>query len=111
MTDALEDLTEFLESDEQVESVVFGDWGWGGFSEPDQPNVSKDLRGKVLNLEKAAPYMRGWSFYGGYGSPDCYAVYVWTNKRVIWVTQYDGSTSLSSAPRNPVECEPEMPGG
>ena len=55
--------------------------------------------------------MQGWSFNGGYGSPACYAVRVWTNLRVFWVTQYDGATCLDSARRNPSDEMPDMPGG
>jgi hypothetical protein len=122
MSNALEDLKDYLDADEAVESIVFGPWGWGsgpdkdgvwekGYSEPDEVPVPLDKRGVVLTLDEAAPYMQSWSFHGGFGAPECYAVRVWTNKRVIWVTQYDGATSLDSAPRNPVACIPDMPGG
>jgi hypothetical protein len=106
---AYNDLLEYLEPDEKVEALVFGEYGWGGYGEGADPIGEK--RGTVLTLEEAEPLMQSWSFYGGYGSPDCYATYIWTNQRVIWVTQYDGSTRLSSAPRNPVACIPDMPGG
>jgi hypothetical protein len=119
---AYSELLEFLEPDESVEAIVFGAWGWGsaprdgqpwegGYGEPDPPPVPFDMRGRVLTLSDAADFMESWQFYGGYGAPDCYAVYVWTNKRVIWVTQYDGATSLDSAPRNPMPMIPDMPGG
>lgn len=108
---AYDDLVGCLDSDEQVEAIVFGDWGWGGTWEPQPPLVPADKRGIVLTLEEAKDYMDGWSFFGGYGSPECYAVCIWTNKRVVWVTQYDGSTELNGAPRNPCNYKPEMPGG
>lgn len=109
---AYENLMDELKDGEQVESIVFGDWGWGGFHEDYIPDpIPKDKRGKLMTLGEARPLMQSWSFYGGYGAPLCYAVYIWTNERVIWVTQYDGRTSLNSAPRNPVDCIPEMPGG
>ncbi|HEX8106676.1 MAG TPA: hypothetical protein VF516_03060, partial [Kofleriaceae bacterium] len=82
-----------------------------GYSEPDPTPVPTDKRGIVLTLEEAAPMMESWAFYGGFGAPDCYAVRIWTNKRVIWVTQYDGATSLDSALRHPSPCVPDMPGG
>jgi hypothetical protein len=119
---AYADLMVFLESDEHVESIVFGPWGWGasapdgkdwspGYGEPTPPAVPFSLRGKPMSLDDAECFMRTWSFDGSYGSPKCYAVYIWTDRRVIWVTQYDGSTRLSSAPRNPVAIMPDMPGG
>lgn len=108
---ASKDLDEYLEDGETVEAVVFGAWGWSGYGEPDPPPVPTELQGMVLTFKEAEPLMRSWSFYGGYGAPECYAVRIWTNHRLIWVTQYDGSTRLNSAPRNPVACVPDMPGG
>lgn len=105
------DILEILERGESVEAVVFGNYGWDGYAEPTKPLVPKTKRGKVLTWEQAQKYMEGWSFYGGFGAPNCYATYIWTNKRIIWVTQYDGATSLSTAPRHPQEGIPDMPGG
>ena len=122
---AYEDVVEFLREGEKVEAIVFGAWGWGsepeegdlwefGYKEPGEddgvPLVPFGLRGRMMSLSKAKPYMEGWSFYGGHGAPECYAVYIWTDQRVIWVTQYDGSTMLDDAPRNPQSVLPEMPG-
>jgi len=108
---AYAELRKFLDKGETVEAIVFGDWGWGGYDEPDPAPVPVEKRGKVLTLRQARPYMQSWSFFGGFGAPSCYAVRVWTNKRVIWVTQYDGATGLDSSLRNPEECKPDMPGG
>lgn len=107
---ACDDLMEFLEPDETVSNIVFGNWGWNGYRE-DTVFVPADKRGILLDLEEAKPMMDGWTFFCGYGAPQCYAANIWTNKRVIWVTQYDGSTRLDSAPRNPVAHMPDMPGG
>ena len=110
--DAAQDLADFLDDGEVVEGIVFGGWGWGGgFREPEEPPVPESIQGAVLSVEEAVQYMHGWSFYGGLGSPDCYATYIWTDKRVIWVTQYDGETRLDSAPRHPSDCMPDMSGG
>lgn len=112
--DAWNDLMEFLEPGETVQALVFGEYGWGGYSEEDLPEgagVPKDQQGRVLSPSVARPLMKGWSFNGGYGAPECYATYIWTADRVIWVTQYDGSTRLDSAPRHPAACIPDMPGG
>ena len=119
---AYKDLIEYLEKDEEVEGIVFGPFGWGsapeeneewkrGFDEPNPPPVPLEKRGKVLTIKEARQFMEGWEFYGGFGGPESYAVYIWTNQRVIWVTQYDGATSLDSAPRNPLNIIPDMPGG
>lgn len=118
---AWKELQDKLRPGETIEGIVFGAWGWGsiapgdgfepGYGEPEPPAVPVELRGKVLSPEDAEPYMQSWSFSGGYGAPDCYAVYIWTSERVFWVTQYDGATWLDSAPRNPINVIPDMPGG
>jgi len=111
MSNAYKELLEELNDGEVVESIVFGEWGWGGYGEPENKPVPMEKQGVALTIEEARPMMQAWAFYGGYGSPDCYAVNIWTNQRIIWITQYDGSTSLDSAPRNPVSGKPSMPGG
>lgn len=108
---AYNDLMEEMEPGETVEAIVFGEWGWGGYGEPKRPPVPQDKRGRVLSIDEARPLMDRWSFNGGFGAPDCYAVRIWTNQRVLWVTQYDGSTRLDSTPRHPVGYMPDMPGG
>lgn len=108
---AYNDLLVELEGDEEVEGIVFGEWGWGNYGQPDPPLVPIEKQGIAMSLDEAIPLMEGWSFNGGFGAPDCYAAYIWTNKRVLWVTQYDGATRLDSAPRNPCNCIPDMPGG
>lgn len=123
MTNAKEEITNLLLEDERVEGVCFGPYGWGyapdegeewdtGYGEDRLEYVIPfDKRGVVLEWEEAQGFMEGWSFYGGFGSPDCYATYIWTTTRVFWVTQYDGATTLDWLPRNPEDCMPEMPGG
>lgn len=122
MSDAWSDLQKELQDGEAVEAIVFGPWGWGsapqdgkawdlGYGEPSPPPVPFEQRGTVLSADVAREYMHGWSFRGGYGAPCCYAVRIWTTHRVLWVTQYDGSTGLNSSPRHPVAMVPDMPGG
>ena len=108
--DAYLDLIEYLEDGEAIETLVFGEYGWGGYGE-DTEFIPKEKQGVLMTLEEAKPMMHGWTYDCGYGSPQCYATYVWTNRRVIWVTQYDGPTTLNSAPRHPINCIPDMPGG
>ncbi len=111
MRDAYKELKKELLKGEVVEAIVFGEFGWSGFHEPDPPFVPKDKQGVILTLEEAKPLMQGWTLYCGFGAPLAYAMNVWTNKRILWLTQYDGSTSLDSVSRIPVADMPEMPGG
>lgn len=103
-----DDLVSACPEGETIEKVVIGRFGWYG----DNPRVesTKDVQGKVLSADEAKPLL-SYNYYRGYGSPDCHAVYCWTKNRVIFVSQYDGATSVCSVPRFPVECEPDMPGG
>lgn len=103
-------ITDDLEEGELVESVVIGEMGWGNYGSERVPRYSEQPKGVVLSWEDAKPWI-DYEFDNGYGSPECNAINVWTNKRVFWVTQYDGSTSLSSAPRHPTNGLPSMPGG
>ncbi len=95
---AFTELLDYLEPDEQVIGIVFAHWD----------NVTV---GKLLTLKEAKPMMQSWAFFGGYGNSECPATYIWTDTRVIWITVYDGSTVLDSAPRNPIDIIPDMPGG
>ena len=115
------DLQGELQEGEVVEVIVFGPWGWGipprdnenwepGFLEPDETPIPFNMRGQMLTPSEARPMMQSWGFYGGFGSPACYATYIWTNQRVLFVTQYDGATSLDSVPRSPLSVMPDMPG-
>lgn len=104
-------LIEYLTKDEIIECVQFGKYGWDGYNEPEPPIIPTDIIGKILPIEQSIPYLKQFSFYGGYGSPKCYAVRIHTNKRIIWVTQYDGSTELDSTLLVPDESViPDMPG-
>ena len=116
------DLMDFLNEGEAVEAIVFGPWGWGtapdeggewerDYHEPENIPVPFSVRGRVLTLAEAKPYMDGWSFDNDFGAPDCYAVTVWTDSRVLFVGEYDGATWLCSVPRNQCETMPEMTGG
>jgi hypothetical protein len=124
---AYTDLMAYLEPEETVEAVVFGNWGgyeynepqstpvgnWGeyGYDEPQPQPIPNDKKGVILSLDEARPLMLGWRFKNNFGAcAACYAVRIWTNKRVVWVTQYDGATTLDSSLRNPAPCHPDIPG-
>ena len=114
---AIDDLSDFLEPEEQIEAIVFGHYGWNcedDYNDPDDDSqaspVPKDKQGVVLTLDEAIPLMHGWSFCHDLGAPRTHSAYIWTTRRVIWVVQYDGATWLDSAPRNPVPTKPHLSG-
>lgn len=89
---------------EQIEAVVIGEMGW------ENSQYSSQKRGVVLTWEEARP-MLDYEFDSGYGAPECNAITVYTKSRILFISQYDGSTQLNSLPRNPEAHMPYMPGG
>ena len=74
--------------------------------------VPERLCNRVLvDLEVIKHYMDKWSYNGGYGGEECPPTTIWTDKRVIFVCCYDGSTWLQSVPRNPTNHNPSFCGG
>ncbi len=110
MNNAYDDLLEFLADDEPVVGIVFGDW-CDEFSSPPDPAIPKEIHGKLLSFTAARPYLAAdWSFRARKSSADTYAAYIWTDRRVIWVVEYDGATWLDSALRDPRDCRPATAG-
>jgi len=103
---AYDELIEYLDDDEEISCLIFG--GWGGYSDDHLGRIPPDKIGVIMSLEEAKPYMQTWEFWGGYGAPECYAMYAWTNKRVIFVSEYDGSTQLNSVPNRPIKTIPGL---
>lgn len=108
-----DELVSYLQSNETVEQIVFGRWWadpnidkiktvWAlAQGEPNPPPVPYSARGRILTLKEAKPFMEGWSAWGRPSEPFCYAMYVWTNLRVIWIAEYLDSTGIESIPRHP----------
>jgi WD40 repeat protein len=71
----------------------------------------KFLNIPVLTWEEALPELEK-EFNSGYGISGCPAIYAYTKTWVIFVSTYDGSTSIKRIPRNPTaNINPIMPGG
>ena len=108
-SDAYQDLLGYLQEGEEVEAVVLGDWS----SLDGGANIPEEKKGTPLKLDRAEPFMRGWRVVQGFGNPHAHGLWVWTTRRFIWTTQYDGSVEFSCAPRNPPlfeRCKPTIPG-
>lgn len=96
---------------EPIETVVIGDMGWGDYGVDERHGPGLARKGQILSWDEARPLL-DYSYDTGYGAPDCHAIYAWTQSLVLWVTQYDGSTEINSAPRHPGGgVVPHMPGG
>ena len=96
---------------EPIEAVVIGDMGWSdNYGSEDVPTWDSQTRNKVLSWVVAREWLN-YDFDSGFGAPGCNAIYAWTPTKVIFVSQYDGATSIESIPRHPIDCKPSMPGG
>jgi hypothetical protein len=97
--------------DEPIEACVIGVKGWGGdFNSERIPGYHEQTKGVVKKWDEVKNQL-DYAYYDGFGAPECNAIYAWTKSKVIFVEQYDGSTSVVSVPRHPIDCEPSMPGG
>lgn len=72
--------------------------------------IPLDARDRVLAWEDAAPLL-DFHYDNGFGAPGCPAITAWTRNRVIFVSTYDGATSVTYVPRRPQRHRPTMPGG
>jgi len=102
----------------EIVGVVIGRIGWADLSDCNEkndyghkkiPNYLLMPKRRVLTWEEAQKWL-DYKFDSGYGSQSCNTVYVWTEAKVFGISQYDGAVSMFSMPRNPIDCEPEMPG-
>lgn len=75
----------------------------GSYCSPDDGTRDapfKQYDGQIIPWEIAAPLL-DYPYYAGYGSMDCHDIVAWTETQVIYIEEYDGSTSVCSLPRNP----------
>jgi len=115
------EIEDFCDGAENIESVIVGPFGWSYNNEPDskaygfQRNGSRipipqELKNKPQTWDTMRSYL-DYNYDDGFGSPECHAVLVYTDKIVVGVSTYDGATGLFSVPRNPTDWTPIMPGG
>lgn len=84
--------------DEPIEAIVIG---YSLIRDSEQV-------GQLLSWEEALPYL-DYEYYTDYGSPDCNPITAWTSSKIIFVAEYDGSTSVSFVYRNPTPHMPTYP--
>ena len=107
-------IEEKLEEDEVIEGVVIGE---GDRIDDYSTSILLDsiLEKKRKIYDKVIPWviakpLLDYEFDSGFGTQDCNTVYIWTNKNVLFINEYDGSTCLSKIPRNPIDCIPKWNG-
>lgn len=104
--------------DEPILAVTIGPvsgYSQGRWNEPgdydyyaDRLAIPVDHRNVPLNPDEAKPYL-DYAYDSGFGGDDCNRVYAWTPTRVLFVHEYDGSTSIRSVPRNPSAAGDDTP--
>lgn len=88
--------------DEEIIGCVIGKWdAYFG----DEKGLGGAPINVVLEWHEARKYL-DYEYECGYGLADCHPIYAWTNTYVLFVYEYDGSTSISRKPRNPMNCTP-----
>jgi hypothetical protein len=96
---------------EPIEAIVIGAMGGYEWEEDiGERVIPVSQRNKILSWEEARPLL-DYEYGTGYGGVECHAIYAWTPTRILFVSQYDGSTEIESAPRNPTAGSPGIPGG
>ena len=65
----------------------------------------KELINKPVMLKDVIDYF-DYDFDSGYGEQECHEFYIWTKSEVLFIWEYDGSTHISSVPRNPPSFSP-----
>lgn len=100
MSNFLKDLKDCI-GGEIVEAVVFpslmDSWRIAPDSDPRNKGIVVD---KVYSWKEAQPLL-DYEYDSGFGSADCHFVNIYTDKSVIYIHEYDGSTTPHSVPRNP----------
>ena len=97
-----EDIEE-VAGDEPIEAVVVGAHGDAWFEKQEKRSSYQ-----VLTWKEARAQL-DYEYDDGFGGADCHAIYAWTQTRVLFVSEYDGSTTIASVPRNPTESKPIFP--
>jgi hypothetical protein len=109
--DTLKDMFEAAAGDEEIEFAVIGKHfsdAYGTNPDPNLPFNNAPL-GKVMPWRLAKSFLL-YEYSSGFGGIDCHPVYAWTKTRVLYVHDYDGSTTIDSLPRNPIDVMPKFGG-
>lgn len=77
------------------------------FMDPDDEDYEETPPSGVLTWE-VAKMILDYNYDSGYGGADCHPVYAWTDTQIMFVNEYDGSTSVCWLPRNPTNLTPDF---
>lgn len=97
-------------AEEPILFAVIGEMCWGQHNLDLIPRYNEQPKGKLLAWSEAKKWL-SYTAYDGYVAPTRNPVYCWTENYILFISKYDGKTSIEKIPRNPVDWMPEMPGG
>lgn len=100
---AYKQLMNFLKSNEVIEAIKFGYWeGWS--DKCVEPDIFH-YRNIPMSIDIAKHFMLSWSAersaYGTDDGSENFNIRIWTNKRVIFIHEYDGLRWLRAIERHP----------
>ena len=90
---------------EPVEFAVIGTDRW--WEEEDRRGIPKEKKGVVLAWNEARQLLN-YGYSTGFGGADCHPIYAWSEHWVLFVSEYDGSTTINRISRFPVPSYPEF---
>lgn len=88
-----------------VLAAVIGqeEWRW----EDDYRRIPDQHVGVVVDWSTIREWL-DYPYDDGFGGVDCHPLWAWTADRVVYIHEYDGSTELRWAPRNPTAGAPHV---
>jgi hypothetical protein len=84
---------------EPIEAINLGEENIYCYEGKDSRDIPEDKLNKILSWEEGAKYL-DYTWNSGFGGSDCHFITAWTASKVIYIHEYDGSTTVVYVPRN-----------
>lgn len=84
---------------DEFDSAIIKIFDTDGVSEENQKVPDKYFK-KCVELKEVINFL-DYTYDNDYGGQECHDIIIWTNTKIIFVHEYDGSTSLWVYSRNP----------
>lgn len=85
---------------ESIEALVIGNFG--------DEDINFQGKGKILKWDEKTKEILNREFCDDYGTPEGYAVYIWSKNYIMVIEEYDGKTFPVILPRNPINVIPKF---
>lgn len=100
-----------------IETVLIEGFGWGGcedgpqndgdpedglsYKETPEMHEACQFRGIPTSWEVIRPFL-DYEYDDGFGAPECHTLQAWTPNKILYIHEYDGSTTVCYVQRNPI---------